>query len=175
MKKFDNIVDKWKQTKNKKIVYKNVDAKVGTQKFNIYKIFENYLNKKIDYHGINRIEKSIKNGIEMYKKRRRTDKNKSIITNSNKVVKGIELFKIMIDNDEFKIPGEYYAKSNNINLDWMNDKNGYKQTAEEANTDYYMKGNNDNELELIKNFITKINNGTINNKNKAGNEFRKLK
>ena len=109
------------------------------------------------------------------KKRRRTDKNKSIITNSNKVVKGIELFKIMIDNDEFKIPGEYYAKSNNINLDWMNDKNGYKQTAEEANTDYYMKGNNDNELELIKNFITKINNGTINNKNKAGNEFRKLK
>ena len=26
----------------------------------------------------------------------------------------------MIDNDEFKIPGEYYAKSNsNINLDWM--------------------------------------------------------
>ena len=38
-----------------------------------------------------------------------------------------------------------------------------------------MKGNNDNELKLIKDFITKINNGTINNKNKAGNEFRKLK
>ena len=120
------------------------------------------------------IEKSIKDGIEMYKKRRDTDKNKSITNNSNKVVKGIELFKIMIDNSDFKIPGEYYAKSNNINLDWMNDKNGYKQTAEEAGTDY-MKGNNDNELKLIKNFITKINNGTINNKNKAGNEFRKLK
>ena len=27
----------------------------------------------------------------------------------------------------------------------------------------------------IKDFVTKINNGTINNKNKAGNEFRKLK
>ena len=81
----------------------------------------------------------------------------------------------MIDNDEFKIPGEYYAKSNNnINLDWMNDKDGYEETAEEAGADY-MKGKNDNELELIKNFITKINNGTINNKNKAGNEFRKLK
>ena len=38
-----------------------------------------------------------------------------------------------------------------------------------------MKGNNDNELKLIKDFITKINNGTINNKNKAGNKFRKLK
>ena len=30
----------------------------------------------------------------------------------------------MIDNDEFKIPGEYYVKpNNNINLDWMNDMN----------------------------------------------------
>ena len=28
---------------------------------------------------------------------------------------------------------------------------------------------------MIKDFITKINNGVINNKNKAGNEFRKLK
>ena len=38
-----------------------------------------------------------------------------------------------------------------------------------------MKKSNGNELKLIKDFITKINNGTINNKNKAGNEFRKLK
>ena len=38
-----------------------------------------------------------------------------------------------------------------------------------------MKGRNDNELKLIKDFITKINNGAINNKNKAGNKFRKLK
>ena len=52
----------------------------------------------------------------------------------------------------------------------MNDKIGYEETAEEADTDY-MKGNNDNELKLIKDFITKINNNTINNKNKAGNEL----
>ena len=38
-KKFDKIVDKWKQTKDKKIVYKNVDTKVDTKKFNIYNIF----------------------------------------------------------------------------------------------------------------------------------------
>ena len=38
-----------------------------------------------------------------------------------------------------------------------------------------MKEKNDNELKLIKDFITKINNGTINNKYKVGNEFRKLK
>ena len=49
VKKFDNIIDKRKQTKDKEIVYKNADTKVNTKKFNIYKIFENYLNKKIDY------------------------------------------------------------------------------------------------------------------------------
>ena len=56
----------------------------------------------------------------------------------------------------------------------MNDKDGYEETAEEVDEDY-IKGKNDNELKLIKNFITKTNNGTINNKNKAGNEFKKLK
>ena len=56
----------------------------------------------------------------------------------------------------------------------MNDKDGYVYTAKEAGGKY-MKGKNDNELELNKNFITKINSGAINNKNKAGNEFRKLK
>ena len=175
VKKIDNIVNKWKQTKDKDIVFKNVDEKVSTRKFNIYKIFENYLNKKIGYDGISNIEKSIKDGIRIYQKRPRIDKNKRIINNSNKVIKGINLFKSMIDNDEFKIPGEYYARpNNNVDLDWMNDKIGYEETAEEADTEY-MKGNNDNELKLIKDFITKINNNTINNKNKAGNEFRKLK
>ena len=47
VKKFDNIIDKWKQTKDKEIVYKNVDTKVNTKKFNKYNIFENYLNKKL--------------------------------------------------------------------------------------------------------------------------------
>ena len=60
VEKFDNIVNKWKQTKDKKIVYKNVDTKVNTKKFNIYKIFENYLNKSIDYDGIDMIEKVLK-------------------------------------------------------------------------------------------------------------------
>ena len=47
------------------------------------KIFENYLNKRIGYDGISNIEKSIKDGIRIYKKRPRTDKNKRIINNSN--------------------------------------------------------------------------------------------
>ena len=48
------------------------------------------------------IEKSIKNGIRIYQTRPRTDKNKSIINNSNKIVNAIKLFKSMINNDEFK-------------------------------------------------------------------------
>ena len=118
VKKFDDIVDKWKQTKNKKIVFKNVDAKVGTRNFDIYKIFNNYLNKKIDYRGINRIKKSIKDGIKIYQEYPLRDRKKRIIDTSNKVIKGINLFKSMIDNDEFKIPKKYYAgPNNNINLD----------------------------------------------------------
>ena len=57
VKKFDDIVNKWKQTKNKKIVFKNVDAKAGTRNFDIYKIFKNYLNEEIDYRRINMIKK----------------------------------------------------------------------------------------------------------------------
>ena len=154
VKKFDKIVNKWKQTKDKEIVYKNVDAKVNTKKFNIYKIFENYLNKKIGYDGINDIEKSIEDGIEMYKKRRRTDKNKRIINNSNKIIKAIELFKSMIENNEFIIPVEYIFKpNNNVDLDWMINKDGFEEISEEAGK-CYMKGKNDNELKLIKDFIT---------------------
>ena len=175
VKKFDNIVNKWKQTKDKKSVYKNVDTKVNTKNFNIYKIFEKYLNNSIDYNRIDMIEKRIKNGMRIYQKRPRTDKNKSIINNSNKIIKAIELFKSMIDNDEFKIPGEYYAKpNNNIDLDWKINKDGYKETAEEAGSNQ-MKENNDNELKLIKYFITKNNNGVINKINLARNKFRELK
>ena len=121
------------------------------------------------------IEKSIKNGVRIYQKRPRTDKNKSIINTSNKIISAIKIFKSMIDNDEFRIPGEYYAKpNNNIDLSWINDPDGYEEIAEEVGA-YHTKGKNNNELKLVKGFITKINSGTINNKNKAANEFRKLK
>ena len=40
--------------------------KLIVKKFNIFKIFENYLNKSIDYDIINMIEKSIEDGIKIY-------------------------------------------------------------------------------------------------------------
>ena len=175
-KKFDKIVNKWKQTKDKEIVYINNKNKVGTRYFDIYEIFKEYLNENIKYEEIDGILNSIKRAVELYQKKPNySDKNKSIINNTNKIINGIEQIKSLINDDNFRIPGKYYAKPiANINLDWMIDKNGYKQTAEEAGADY-IKGKNDNELKLIKDFITKINNGVINNKNKAGNEFRKSK
>ena len=115
--------------------------------------------------------------MELYQKDRSeySDKNKSIINNSNKIIKGIELIISLIDDDNFRIPREYYAKPlNNTDLSWINDDEGYKEIAEEAGGEF-MKNRNQNELKLIKNFITKINNGTINDKNKAANEFRELK
>ena len=120
-------------------------------------------------------KKVLKMVLRYIKKNPRTDKNKKIINNSNKIIKAIELFKIMIENNEFIIPEEYIFKPNsNVDLDWMINKDGFEEISEEVGK-YYMKGKNDNELKLIKDFITRINNGTINNKNKAGNEFRKLK
>ena len=55
----------------------------------------------------------------------------------------------------------------------MKNKDKYKHIADEAGSDY-MKGNNDKELKIIKDFITKINNGKINESN-AASEFKKLK
>ena len=63
--KFDNIVDKWKQTKDKKIAYEYVDTKVNTKKFNMYNIFEKYLNKDTGY---DRIEMVLKMLLEYIKK-----------------------------------------------------------------------------------------------------------
>ena len=176
-KKFDNIINKWKETKDKDIVYINNESNIDTREFDIYEFFYGYLNKSISYKEIEGIMNNIKRAVKLYQKDRLeySDKNKSIINNSNKTIKGIELIKSLIDNDEFRIFGEYYAKPlNNTNLSWMKDEEGYIETAEEAGSDY-MKGKKDNELKLIKDFITRINNGKINNKDTAASEFRKLK
>ena len=72
--------------------------------------------------------------VKLYQKDRSkySDKNKSIINNSNKTIKGMELIISLIDNDKFRIPGEYFAKPlNNTNLSWMKDEEGYKEKAEE--------------------------------------------
>ena len=46
----------------------------------------------------------------------------------------------MIVNNEFIIPEEYIFKpNNNVNLDWINDKDGFEEISEEVRK-YYMKG-----------------------------------
>ena len=176
VKEVDNIINKWKQTKDKDIVYINNKDKVATRKFDIYQVFSEYLRKNISYEEIKSMTNNIKEAVKLSQKgRSKYSDKRSIINNSNKTIKGIELITSLIDNDKLRIPREYYAKPlNNTNLSWTKDEEGYEQIAEEAGSNY-RKGNNDNELELIKDFITKINNSKTNNKDTAASEFRKLK
>ena len=81
---------------------------------------------------------------------------------------------LLIDNDNLRIPKKYYAKPlDNTSLYWIKNKDEYEHVADDAGSDY-VKGNNDKELEIIKDFITKINNGKINESNAMSN-FKKLK
>ena len=79
VKKFDNIVYKWKETKDKKLVYINDKNKQSTRKFDIYEIFKEYLNKNINYSDIEGIENNIKKAVQLYQKKPTyTDTNKKI-------------------------------------------------------------------------------------------------
>ena len=140
---------------------------ISTRKLDIYDIFYSYLKKDISYDDIKELRNNIGLEVKYY-----SDENKSIINNSNKVIKGIDLIILSIDNDNLKIPGKYYAKPllDNTNLFWVKNKNEYEHVADEAGSDY-VKGNNDKELKIIKDFITKINNDKINESN-AASEFK---
>ena len=144
VKQFHNIVNTWKQIKDKEIVYINNKNKYSTRKFDIYDIFKEYLNENIKYNNIESIEKIIKEAIKKYQERSvLTDKNKNIINNNNKIIKGIELIKSLIDDDNFRVPRKYYAKPlGNIDLSLINDIEGYENTTKEAGA-HYAKGNNE--------------------------------
>ena len=128
-----------------------------------------YLKKNISYEDIKGLRNNINLAVKYY-----PDENESIINNCNKVTKGIDLVILLIDNDNLRIPGKYYAKPlDNTNLSWIKNKDEYERVADEAGIGY-VKGNNDKELKIIKDFITKINNGKINESNATSN-FKKLK
>ena len=169
VEEFDNIINKWAQTKGKDVLYINDENKVSTRKLDIYDIFYSYLKKNISYKDIKGLRNNIDLAVKYY-----PNENKSIINNNNKVIKGIDSIILLIDNDNLRITGKYYAKPlDNTNLSWIKNKNEYEHVADDVGSDY-VKGNNDKELKIIKNFITKINNGKINESN-AASEFKKLK
>ena len=169
VKEFDNIINKWIQTKDKDILYTNDKNKTGVRKLDIYDIFYSYLKKDISYKDIKGIKKSISSAVNYY-----SDKNKSIVSNTNKLIKGIDLIILLIDNNNLRIPGKYYAKPlDNTNLSWIKNKDENEHVADDTGSDY-VKGNNDKELKMIKDFITEINNGKI-NKSNAASTFKKLK
>ena len=133
---------------------------MSTRKLDIYDIFYSYLNKNISYEDIKVLRNNINLAVKYY-----PDENKSIINNSNKVINTIDLIILLIDNDNLRIPEQYYAKPlNNTNLSWIKNKDEYEHVAEDAGSDY-VKGNNDKELKIIKDFTTQINNDKINESN----------
>ena len=132
-KKFDNIINKWKETKDKNIAYispKDVSTKkIDIRKFDIYDVFIYYIKKKIDYDDINKIINNIKTAIKIYEEKPKP--NKKVINNSNKTLKGLELIRSLIDDDNLRILGEYYAKPlNNTDLSWMKDEKDMKKQLE---------------------------------------------
>ena len=58
-KKFDNIINKWKETKDNNIVYINTKSKIDPRKFDIYDIFYGYLSKDVSYEKIKEIINNI--------------------------------------------------------------------------------------------------------------------
>ena len=144
VEEFDNIINKWIQTKDKNVLYINKEYKISTRKLDIYHIFYSYLNKNISYEDIKGLRNNIYLAVKYY-----PDENKSIINNSNKVIKGIDLIIFLINNDNLRIPGQYYAKPlDNTNLSWIKNKGEYGHVADDEGADY-VKGNNDKELKII--------------------------
>ena len=122
VEEFDNIINKWIQTKDKDVLYINDKNKISTRKLDIYDIFYSYLNKNISYEDIKGLRNNIDLAVKYY-----PDENKRIINNSNKVIKDIDLIILLIDNDNLRIPGKYYAKPlDNTNLSWIENKNEYE-------------------------------------------------
>ena len=106
------MINKWKQTRDKDVLYITNEDKISTRKFELYNIFYSYLKKDISYEEIKQIRNNINLAVKYY-----PDENKSIINNSNKVIKVIDLIILLINNDNLRIPEQYYAKPlNNTNL-----------------------------------------------------------
>ena len=66
VEEFDNIINKWAQTKNKDALYINKENKVSTRKFDIYDIFYSYLNKDISYEDIKGLRNNIDLAVKYY-------------------------------------------------------------------------------------------------------------
>ena len=74
---FDNIINKWIQTKDKDVLYINNENKVSTRKLDIYDIFYSYLKKDISYKYIKGLRNNVNLAVKHY-----PNENKSIINNS---------------------------------------------------------------------------------------------
>ena len=66
VEEFDNIINKWIQTKNKDILYINDKNKIRTRKLDIYDIFYSYLKKDMSYEDIKGLGNNIGLAVKYY-------------------------------------------------------------------------------------------------------------
>ena len=63
---FDNIINKWIQTKDKNVLYINNENKISTRKLDIYNIFYSNLKKDISYEDIKGFRNNINLAVKYY-------------------------------------------------------------------------------------------------------------
>ena len=93
---------KIKVRKDKDKIEDSIEDKISTRRFDIYNNFYSYLKKDISYEEIKQIRNNINLVVKYY-----PDENESIINNSNKVIKAIDLIILLRNNDNLRIPEQY--------------------------------------------------------------------
>ena len=66
VEEFDNIINKWIQTKDKDVLYINNEDKISTRKLDISDIFYSYLKKDISYEDIKGLRNNIGLAVKYY-------------------------------------------------------------------------------------------------------------
>ena len=103
--------------------------------------------------------------------------SKKTLKNKEKFAKALNLLLIFIDKKNLNVDDKNYDKHlQNVDLSWMKDREYYEDLLNDGLVESdYVRGHNDKELELFKNFLTNINIGHIKNQGEAVTSFKKLK
>ena len=97
------------------------------------KIIDDYIDKKIKYEDIVDKLNEVNKGIKIYEKNQKLYKNspniKDQINKSKKFPKGLEKIIVGIDNNKFRIGGEFITELGSIELSWMHDPGLYEEIS----------------------------------------------
>ena len=165
--------------KNKKYVIKREDANLLCQKpFNndYLKLMSKYYNRKINSKYIIDLKKLVDDGIKLYyeDKSWRDAVAKNKIINSQKVSADLQRIIDAIKSNKFHRPGDFIKNPLSTNLSWMQDQDYYQEINNEIQNSFNTDGEYD-AFPLLKEFLSNINDGTINNRKTAREYINDLK